>query len=49
MKDPRTLNNSHYKEYTWVGADGDKVTKKLCKNNDWEQRRALDKLQKATT
>ena len=49
MKDRRTLNNSHYKEYTWVGADGDKVTKKLCKNNDWEQRRALDKLQKATT
>ena len=49
MKDRRTLKKSHYKEYTWVGADGEKVTKRLCKNNDWDQRQALDKLQKATT
>ena len=49
VKDRRTLKKSHYKEYTWVGADGEKVTKRLCKNNDWDQRQALDKLQKATT
>jgi hypothetical protein len=49
VKDPRTLKKSHYKQYTWVGADGEKVTKRLCKNNDWEQRQSLDKLQKATT